>query len=71
MIGLNGYTLCSGIVCEELNGTDYVTVPYREEKGTPNNPVEIGYIKKQGAALDEIGEVFLREVHRYLDPRLP
>jgi hypothetical protein len=33
--------------------------------------MEIGYIKKQGAALDEIGEVFLREVHRYLDPPEP
>jgi DNA-binding transcriptional LysR family regulator len=71
MIGLSGYTLCSGIVCEELNGNDYVTVPYREEKGTPNVQMEIGYIKKQGAVLDEIGEVFLREVHRYLDPPGP
>ena len=23
MVGLYGYTLCSGIVCEELNGGDY------------------------------------------------
>lgn len=23
MVGLNGYTLCSGIICEELNGSDY------------------------------------------------
>ena len=27
MVGLNGYTLCSGIICEELNGTDYIAVP--------------------------------------------
>ena len=23
MVGLNGYTLCSGIICEELNGEQY------------------------------------------------
>lgn len=26
MVGLNGYTLCSGIICEELNGFDYYAV---------------------------------------------
>ena len=23
MVGLNGYTLCSGIICEELNGNEF------------------------------------------------
>ena len=23
MVGMNAYTLCSGIICEELNGSDY------------------------------------------------
>ena len=27
MIGLNAYTLCSGIICEDLNGNDYKAVP--------------------------------------------
>ena len=27
MVGLNGYTLCSGIICEELNGDEYASVP--------------------------------------------
>lgn len=31
MIGLNGYTLCSGIICEELNGSDFVAVPFVED----------------------------------------
>ena len=26
MVGLNGYTLCSGIICEELNGEEYCAV---------------------------------------------
>ena len=33
MIGLNGYTLCSGIICEELNGTDFVAVPFEPDEG--------------------------------------
>ncbi len=31
MIGLNGYTLCSGIICEELNGDDYLAIPFEED----------------------------------------
>jgi hypothetical protein len=27
MIGLNGYTICSGIICEELNGTEMEICP--------------------------------------------
>lgn len=33
MVGLNGYTLCSGIICEELNGTDFVAVPFDAGSG--------------------------------------
>ena len=28
MVGLNEYTLCSGIICEELNGINFVAVPF-------------------------------------------
>ncbi len=31
MVGLNGYTLCSGIICEELNGSDYCAVKIRRD----------------------------------------
>lgn len=32
MVGLNGYTLCSGIICEELNGSDYVRLNFHRTK---------------------------------------
>ena len=32
MVGLNGYTLCSGIICEELNGSDYVAVKLKSDE---------------------------------------
>ena len=27
MTGMNGFTLCSGIICEKLNGDGYVAIP--------------------------------------------
>ena len=44
MKGLNGYTLCSGILCEEFNGSEYVVVPFKADKENPNSIMEIGYI---------------------------
>ena len=66
MIGLNGFTLCSGIICQELNGTDYLAVPYREDKDNQNARMEIGYILQKNTQLDEIGQTFLREMEQYL-----
>jgi len=66
MIGLNAYMLCSGIICEELNGSDYVAVPYvgDDEKSCI---MEIGYIMKKGFNPSDIGEHFLAETGRYLN----
>ena len=61
-----GFTLCSGIICEELNGTDYLAVPYREDKDNQNAKMEIGYIQPKNTELDEIGQTFLREMQSYL-----
>ena len=66
MVGLNGFTLCSGIICEELNGTDYLAVPYQEDKDNQNAKMEIGYIQPKNTTLDEIGQTFLREMENYL-----
>lgn len=67
MIGLNGYTLCSGIICEELNGSDYVAVPFHADQENPNCTMEIGYITKRQSRLGEIGETYVNEVIRYLE----
>lgn len=67
MVGLNGYTLCSGIICEELNGSDYAAVPFREDESNRNSLMEIGYIVKSRSMLSDIAETYIREVKRYLD----
>ena len=66
MTGLNGYTLCSGIICEELNGSDFVAVPYEPDNNNPNSVMEIGYIVKNNARLSGLGQRFLSEIRKYL-----
>jgi len=66
MVGLNGYTLCSGIICEELNGTDYIAVPLEDDGDSVSNNMEIGYIVKKDILLSSMGELYIREIDRYL-----
>ena len=47
MVGLNGYTLCSGIICEELNGNEFAAVPFRGDEENQNSRMEIGYIVRK------------------------
>lgn len=60
MIGLNAYTLCSGIICEDLNGNDYRAVPLAETE-----KMRIGYIKRKGAKVSHIGEIYISELKKY------
>ena len=66
MTGLNGYTLCSGIICEELNGSDYIAVPYEADSNNPNSVMEMGYVVKNNAILSAMGERYIAEIKRYL-----
>ncbi len=66
MIGLNGYTLCSGIICEELNGDNYLAVPFEDDSEAGNSIMEIGYITKDNAILSNTGERYIQEIKKYL-----
>ncbi|NLK76085.1 MAG: LysR family transcriptional regulator [Clostridiales bacterium] len=59
MIGLNAYTLCSGIICEELNGPGYKAVPLKE-----NDIMRIGYIKRKGSTTSRLANLYLDEVKK-------
>lgn len=67
MVGLDGYTLCSGIICEELNGDDYRAVPFRADSVEEDSQMEIGYITKKNTILSGIGERYIEEIRGYLD----
>jgi len=64
MVGLNGYTLCSGIICEELNGSDFVAVPFEDDS---DEQMEIGYITLKNVILSEMAEIYIREIKSYLN----
>ena len=67
MVALNAYTLCSGIICEELNGSDFVAIPFRDDEENQNSQMEIGYITKKNSLRSQMGERFIRELEHYLD----
>ena len=60
MIALNGYTLCSGIICDALNGDDALAIPLKESER-----ITIGYISRKGSRISPIGTVYLEELKKY------
>lgn len=66
MVGLNGYTLCSGIICEELNGSDYLTVPFQDDDYNKNSIMEIGYIVRKNTIRSKMGELYIQTLKDYL-----
>ncbi len=63
MVDLNGYTLCSGIICEELNGNQYTAIPLAEEE-----EMEIGYIRRRNMPLSRLGKRYLNILKQYQKP---
>ena len=66
MVGLNGYTLCSGIICEELNGSDYIAIPFRDDEQNQNSIMEIGYVVRKNTILSKMGELYVSSIKKYL-----
>ena len=60
LIGLNGYTICSGVINEALNGSNIVAVPLLVE-----DYMEIGYLTRKRAVLSRLGNRYLTELKKY------
>lgn len=54
LIGLNGYTICSGVIDEELNGENIVAVPLEEE-----GHMHIGYVMHNKVLPSRLGRIYL------------
>lgn len=61
LIGLNGYTVCSGIIDRKLNGKDIVAVPLADESN-----MRIGYIAHQKGMISRLGESYLNALAGYI-----
>ena len=66
MIGLNGYTLCSGVISEELNGSEYLAVPFEAGDDAVGSNMVIGYISKKNLMLSNIAQLYVKELEQYL-----
>lgn len=61
LIGLNGYTVCSGVIDKKLNGKDIIAVPLADE-----GDMCIGYIMHKKGMLSRLGETYLESLKKYL-----
>ncbi len=61
LIGVNGYTICSGVINEDLNGKDIVAVPLESEEY-----MEIGYITHNKVVLSKFGNLYIEALKRYI-----
>ena len=60
LIGLNGYTICSGVINEELNGKNIVAIPLDVD-----DYMEIGYITHSKAGIGKFGNLYIEALKRY------
>lgn len=61
LIGLNGYTISSGVLSSDLNGTNIVAVPLKSEE-----IMEIGYICPADRPLSSVSERYLEHLKNYI-----
>ena len=61
LIGLNGYTVCSGIIDKKLNGKDIIAVPLADEKD-----MRIGYITHRKGMISRLGNTYIEALKKYL-----
>ncbi|MBP5328772.1 MAG: LysR family transcriptional regulator [Spirochaetaceae bacterium] len=61
LIGLNGYTICTGIVTSDLNGTQIVSVPLETEN---DESMEVGYILNERTEPTKYAKLFIEELQK-------
>ena len=70
LIGLDGYTISSGVLSSDLNGTDIVSVPLEGDE-----VMRIGYLQQTGRPLSPVAKRYLGHLRAYIaeygeaDPR--
>ena len=62
LIGLNGYTVCSGVIDKKLNGKDIIAVPLADE-----SDMRIGYITHKKGGISRLGYTYLEVLKKYFE----
>lgn len=64
-VGLNGYTICAGIVCEEFNTAGHTIIPMTE-----TDTMSMGYVKTKQAKISSLGELYIEELMKFKEKAL-
>ena len=60
LIGLNGYTVCSGVIDKKLNGSEIIAVSLADE-----SDMQIGYITHRKGIISRLGSSYLEALMKY------
>ena len=60
MIGLDGYTVSSGIFPKFLHGDSIISIPLDEDE-----VMRIGYILNKDGELSELGKIYIEALKQY------
>ncbi|KAB7670759.1 LysR family transcriptional regulator [Bacillus sp. B1-b2] len=61
LIGLNGYTISTGILSEDLNGSNIISVPLEEKE-----VITVGWVVNRKTNLSKMAKVYLKELHKII-----
>lgn len=62
LIGLNGYTISTGILSEDLNGSNIVSVPLEE-----GEMITVGWVVHKKTQLSTMAKLYLEELNQIID----
>ena len=61
LIGLDGYTVCSGVISHELNGEDIIAVPLEVD-----DRMEVGIVTRRDTHLSRYGKAFIEAIRTHI-----
>lgn len=60
LIGLNGYTICTGVISKSLNGKDIVAIPLDVDE-----EIRVGFITHRDTVRSRLGEIYIEALKAY------
>ncbi len=61
LVGLNGYTICTGIISTELNGENIISRPLAVDEY-----IRVGTVTRRGVNLTKLGEEYINALHAHI-----
>ncbi len=61
LIGLDGYTISTGILSEDLNGKNIISIPLISDE-----IIRVGYIAQKGIGLSAMADAYIANLRRYI-----